>query len=156
MLDHILFPTIWTKYFFRRSIVGMVLDFRDLLDSVSETNFATRSCLLKKIWWLESNIRFSLAVLLKSVHFWRKIVEEIWRHVCSRRGGGMVHGRSSKFGANCRKLLFFCLLWQRGHWCGKVYFADLNLSEMGNEDRSILAPLHCLTRGKRAACVSAV
>lgn len=68
----------------------------------------------------------------------------------------IVQGKSSSFGANCRKLLFFCLLWQGGHWCGKVYFVDLNLSEMGNEDRSILVPPYSFIREeKRAACVFA-
>lgn len=65
----------------------------------------------------------------------------ISRHFCNQR---TVQGKSSKFGAiagNC--FSFVCVA--REQWCGKVYFVDLNLSEMGNEDRSILVLLRSLT-----------
>ena len=38
-----------------------------------------------------------------------------------------AEGRGEEFGANCGKLLFFCLLWRGGQRSGKVYFVDLKL-----------------------------
>lgn len=45
----------------------------------------------------------------------------------SSERGRSAGGRGEGFGANCGKLLFFCLWRRGGQRSGKVYFVDLKL-----------------------------
>lgn len=51
-----------------------------------------------------------------------------WDQVWKGRGAGGRPGKGGEeFGANCGKLLFFCLLRRGGQRSRKVYFVDLKL-----------------------------
>lgn len=51
-------------------------------------------------------------------------LKSLWN---GREGLKGAEGRGEEFGANCGKLLFFCLLRWGGQRSGKVYFVDLKL-----------------------------